>query len=154
MRGAHTRMAIRAATFLSLCLSGGALAQSPTTAQRDAIRQSCAADYRSLCASVPTGGRASLQCLQQNMSSLSPACQSAVGAISSGGGGAAPPAPPQAGHERRSTAAGRPMEACRGDFFRFCRGIRLGGGRGLMCLREHAADLSPSCQGALMALRR
>ena len=143
MRGAHTRMAIRAATFLSLCLSGGALAQSPTTAQRDAIRQSCAADYRSLCASVPTGGRASLQC-----------CQSAVGAISSGGGGAAPPAPPQAGHERRSTAAGRPMEACRGDFFRFCRGIRLGGGRGLMCLREHAADLSPSCQGALMALRR
>ena len=147
MRG--TRVLARSATFVSLCLSGAALAQTPTTARRNAIRQSCSADYQSLCASVPTGGRASLQCLQQNMSSLSPACQSAVGAISSGGGGA-----PAAGPTRPSTAAGRPMAACRGDFFRFCRGVQLGGGRGLMCLREHAADLSPSCQGALMALRR
>jgi hypothetical protein len=70
-------------------------AQQPTQAQRNAIRQSCASDYQAQCSGVPSGGMASLQCLQQHMASLSPACQSAVGAASgaggaSGGMGAAP----------------------------------------------------------------
>lgn len=46
------------------------------------------------------------------------------------------------------------MEACRADYFEFCRGIRPGGGRAMMCLREHAQELSPGCQESLMALRR
>ena len=57
------------------------LAQQPTDAQRSAIRSACRADYEANCSSVPPGGMASLQCLQQNMSKLSGACQSAVSAI-------------------------------------------------------------------------
>ena len=52
--------------------------QAPTDAQRTAIRSSCRADYQARCASIPPGGKASLQCPQKNMSSLSSGCQSAV----------------------------------------------------------------------------
>ena len=55
--------------------------QAPTDAQRSAIRAQCRADYEAHCASIPPGGRASLQCLQQNMSSLSSGCQAAVRAV-------------------------------------------------------------------------
>lgn len=69
------------AVFL-VCLSATpSLAQQPTDEQRSAIRSSCRSDYMAHCASVPPGGLASLQCLQQNMASLSAACKSAVNAI-------------------------------------------------------------------------
>ncbi|MGC2811034.1 MAG: hypothetical protein WA303_11720 [Bradyrhizobium sp.] len=58
-----------------------AFSQQPTDAQRSAIRAQCRADYQAHCASVPPGGMASLQCLQKNMSSLAPGCQSAVRAV-------------------------------------------------------------------------
>jgi hypothetical protein len=55
--------------------------QAPTNAQRSAIRSQCRADYQAHCATIPPGGKASLQCLQQNMSSLSSGCQAAVRAV-------------------------------------------------------------------------
>jgi outer membrane biosynthesis protein TonB len=55
--------------------------QAPTDAQRSAIRSQCRSDYQAHCASIPPGGAASLQCLQQNISSLSPSCQTAVRAV-------------------------------------------------------------------------
>src|SRR5580700_7659836 len=58
-----------------------AFSQAPTDAQRSAVRSQCRSDYEAHCASIPPGGRASLQCLQQNMSSLSPGCQTAVRAV-------------------------------------------------------------------------
>src|SRR6184192_4622436 len=58
-----------------------AFSQAPTEAQRDAIRSECRSDYEAHCSSVPPGGAASLQCLQKNMSSLAPGCQSAVRAV-------------------------------------------------------------------------
>src|SRR5712691_9302734 len=58
-----------------------AFSQAPTDAQRNAIRSECRADYEAHCASIPPGGEASLQCLQKNMSSLSPGCQGAVRAV-------------------------------------------------------------------------
>jgi hypothetical protein len=58
-----------------------AFAQQPTDAQRSAIRSACRSDYMAHCSSVPPGGMASLQCLQKNMSSLAPSCQSAVNAV-------------------------------------------------------------------------
>ena len=58
-----------------------AFSQAPTDAQRAAIRAECRADYEAHCASIPPGGMASLQCLQKNMSSLAPGCQSAVKAV-------------------------------------------------------------------------
>src|SRR6267378_43439 len=63
--------------------------QAPSDAQRSAIRSECRSDYEAHCASVPPGGAASLQCLQKNMSSLSPGCQTAVRAVE-------PPAAPKA----------------------------------------------------------
>src|SRR6267142_4912046 len=66
-----------------------AFSQAPTDAQRSAIRSECRSDYEAHCASVPPGGAASLQCLQKNMSSLSPGCQTAVRAVE-------PPAAPKA----------------------------------------------------------
>ena len=58
-----------------------ALAQAPTEAQREAIKSECRSDYVAHCSSIPPGGEASLQCLQKNMSSLAPGCQSAVRAV-------------------------------------------------------------------------
>src|ERR1700731_3617192 len=72
------------AASLGLVLFGVATpasSQSPTDAQRSAIRSQCRSDYQAHCASIPPGGAASLQCLQQNMSSLSPSCQTAVRAV-------------------------------------------------------------------------
>lgn len=56
-------------------------AQEISDAQRSAIRSACMMDYERHCMSVPPGGMASLQCLQQNMSSLSSTCQHAVSDI-------------------------------------------------------------------------
>src|SRR3977135_1212863 len=58
-----------------------AFSQAPTQAQRDAIKSECRSDYMAHCSSIPPGGEASLQCLQKNMSSLAPGCQSAVKAV-------------------------------------------------------------------------
>src|SRR4051794_2189844 len=88
----------RIVAVLLCCLAGQAAAQQPTQAQRDAIRQSCRSDYQSYCADVPSGGQASLQCLQQHQAELSPSCQSAVTAIGTqhapAASQAAPPAAP------------------------------------------------------------
>jgi hypothetical protein len=70
-------------TTIIFAVTTPAFSQAPTDAQRSAIRSECRADYETHCASVPPGGAASLQCLQQNMSNLSPACQTAVRAVES-----------------------------------------------------------------------
>lgn len=57
---------------------------TPTQAQQQAIRSSCQGDYRTYCASVPTGGAAALQCLEKNIASLSSPCQQAVKAATGG----------------------------------------------------------------------
>src|SRR5260221_6727080 len=87
--------ALCAATAI-FALAAPAFSQAPTDAQRNAIRSECRSDYEAHCASVRPGGAASLQCLQTNMSSLSPPCQAAVRAVK-------PPAAPKA--ESAPTAA-------------------------------------------------
>jgi hypothetical protein len=85
-----------------------ALAQQPTDAQRSAIRSACRSDYMAHCSSVPPGGLASLQCLQKNMSSLAPSCQSAVNAVakpSEPAASSAPPAPAPAPKAETPAAA-------------------------------------------------
>jgi len=81
--GTHSRMA--AYSFLTATslffLLAPAVAQQPTTAQRDAIRSNCRDDYEAHCASVPPGGKPALECLQKNMTALSASCQKAVSAI-------------------------------------------------------------------------
>jgi hypothetical protein len=88
-----------------------AIAQQPTQAQINAVRQSCRSDYMAHCSSVPPGGEASLACLQQNAAQASPQCQQALRAIGGQGtqgppAGAAASAPTQpAASARASTPA-------------------------------------------------
>src|SRR4051794_12618981 len=67
--------------MLSLVAVAPAFSQAPTQAQRDAIKSKCRSDYIAHCSSIPPGGEASLQCLQKNMSSLAPGCQTPVRAV-------------------------------------------------------------------------
>lgn len=68
-------------TLLVSVVSGPALAQAPTEAQREAVKTQCRSDYMAHCSSVPPGGAESLQCLAKNMASLSGSCQAAVRAV-------------------------------------------------------------------------
>ena len=157
-------------------IAGEAFAQQPTQAQTNAIRQSCRNDYMAHCASVPTGGAPALHCLQQHASSLSAACQQAVGAIKAPAPAAAkakvPPAkaapaqtvavpaetaapvaaPPAAkaptakSKKAQLAAIGR---ACGADYRIHCHGIPPGGGAAIGCLKRNAMTLSAPCQHAL-----
>lgn len=90
-------------------LIGPVAAQQPTTAQRDAVRSACRSDYEAHCASVPTGGKPALMCLQKNMASLSPDCQKAVNAI-----GKSSAAPTTAPKSSAATPAAPPAQAATG----------------------------------------
>jgi hypothetical protein len=146
--------------------AAGLAAQQPTQAQANAIRQSCRTDYQTHCASVPPGGSAALQCLQQNLASLSSSCQTAVSAVAGASpapaaagsapaapaqGNVPPPSPPPQMTMREQAALMR--NAWAGDFRAYCSGVRLGGGRALECLADHRESLSPTCQNALAAAR-
>src|SRR5262249_26208973 len=77
-----------------IALATPAFAQAPSEAQREAIKSNCRSDYMAHCSSIPPGGAASLQCLQQNMGSLSASCARAVKAV---GGPAETKSEPAAG---------------------------------------------------------
>jgi hypothetical protein len=175
---------VTALTFAALLLAGQTEAQQPTQAQSSAIRSACRSDYMTYCSSVPTGGMASLQCLQQNAGSVSAGCQQALSAVSGGGSSGAPPQQSGMGQSMGSPmgqSMGQPAAApsprpmppppppprqmsprqemailrgsCGFDFRRFCRGVQLGGGRGLACLKAYGPSLTPQCQSALLAMR-
>ena len=145
-------------------------AKKPDDAQVAAIRSACRSDYQKVCAGVPTGGSAALQCLEKNKSKVSAPCQQAVGAASAGAatsaaGGATPAAPaPAAPVGAPATAPApalvlRPMRpreelfvlrsACGGDVRSLCGGVQPGGGRIVQCLATRAASLSPACKEVL-----
>lgn len=60
-----------------LVLAAPARAQL-TDAQKDAMKANCRSDYMSNCMSVRPGGIEALQCLQKNVTKLSPSCQATV----------------------------------------------------------------------------
>ena len=138
-------------------------AKKPSSAQVAAIRSACRSDYQRVCAGVPTGGAAALQCLEKNKSKVSGNCEKAVSAAS---GGAATPAGAPAAAASASPAAAptpalvlRPMRpreilfvlrsACGGDVRALCAGVPAGGGRIIECLATQSASLSPACSDVL-----
>jgi len=158
-----------------------ALAQKPSQAQLNAMRQSCRSDYMAHCSSVPTGGAPALNCLKQNLSSLSPACQNAVKAIapdtpaaaaSAPAPRAAPPppapstpaapaaAPPPATTQPSSAGTSKPSgaqlrnvrQACGVEYRMHCAGIPPGGAASIACLKRNVTTLSGACQQALGAV--
>src|SRR5262245_45205159 len=91
---------------LVLCWSAGnAMAQQPTDAQKNAIRNNCRSDYMANCSSVTPGGIEALQCLQHNSAKLSAACRGAVAALTPRTAPAAPPAQPAAAPASSAPAA-------------------------------------------------
>jgi hypothetical protein len=158
-----------------------AFAQAPTQAQRDAIKSECRSDYMAHCSSIPPGGEASLQCLQKNMSSLAPGCQSAVKAVEApatpkaesapaaeavkpAAETAKPAAEPKtslpAAAAPKATAAKQPTSAqtsaissaCRSDYPKVCAGVPTGGAAALQCLEKNKAKLSANCEKAVAAM--
>ena len=136
--------------------------RQPSSAQIGAIRSACRSDYPKVCAGVPTGGAAALQCLEKNQSKVSAGCQRAVAAVS---GGAVPPAAGGTGVETAPAAEPpptlvlRPMlpreelfvlrSACGADVRALCAGVQPGGGRVVRCLAVQSASLSPACRSVL-----
>jgi hypothetical protein len=142
----------------------------PSSAQIAAIRSSCRSDYPKVCAGVPTGGAAALECLEKNKAKLSAACGKAVAAA--GGGGAAPaaasanatPAAATPGAAAAPAAEAAPLRlrpmlprevlfvarsACGADVRALCAGVPVGGGRIVECLASQPAALSPACREVL-----
>lgn len=141
-------------------------------AQLAAVRRACGADYRTHCHGIPPGGAASIDCLKRNARTLSAACQHALSGVAAAAKSKAAAAPAAAPTAAPAAAAAPPPPAepapllvspreemfilrtsCRGDYVRFCRGLRFGAGRVASCLHYNAASLSPPCQAALAALR-
>jgi hypothetical protein len=92
--------------MLVFCLcADAALAQQPTDAQKNAIRNNCRSDFMANCSSVTPGGIEALQCLQHNSAKLSAACRGAVAAIAPRSAPAASPAPPPSAPQPSTPAA-------------------------------------------------
>ncbi|PPQ14824.1 hypothetical protein CV770_34880 [Bradyrhizobium sp. AC87j1] len=148
-----------------------AAAKQPSSAQVTAVKSACRADYPKVCASVPPGGAAALECLEKNKARVSPACEKAVSAAAAGGGAAATAAPAGAAPAAAAPAAGaapaaapavivlRPLlpreelfilrSACSADIRKLCAGVAPGGGRIIQCISNRAASLSPACKDVL-----
>lgn len=136
----------------------------PSSTQLAAIKSACRGDYPKVCASVPPGGTAALECLERNKAKVSPACEKAVSAATGAGAAAAAPA---AGAPAAAPAAAptvivlRPMRpreelfvarsACGADIRTICAGVEVGAGRIMQCLASNAASLSPACKDVLTA---
>jgi hypothetical protein len=173
-----TRAATLGAVMITAIFASAApaLSQAPTQAQRDAIKSQCRSDYMAHCSSIPPGGEASLQCLQKNLSSLAPGCQSAVKAVEapvapkaeaapaekkteSAPAEAAKPATETAAAKPAATAAKQPSSAqisairsaCRSDYPKVCAGVPTGGAPALQCLEKNKAKLSAGCEKAVAA---
>src|SRR3954453_15862043 len=180
MTDTFRREAVSFALFTTLaCIAvAPAFSQAPTEAQRSAIRSECRSDYEANCASVPPGGAASLQCLQQNMSKLSSSCQCAVRAVETAPAPKAETAPPPADAKpataakpatettapqspsKPAGAAAKPSQAqltairsaCRSDYQKSCSGVPPGGAAALQCLERNKSKVSASCQQAVEAV--
>src|SRR6186713_2099932 len=132
LKHASTRSALLAAAFFATAT--GAFAQAPTDAQKSAIRSACRSDFMARCSSVKPGGVEAYQCLQKNMSSLSPGCQTAVRAVEPAAAPkteAAPAAKPAAAPVPKAAAPKQPSSAqlaaiksaCRGDYPKVCASV-------------------------------
>jgi hypothetical protein len=133
--------------------------KQPSRAQVSAIRAACRTDYPNVCAGVPTGGAAALQCLENNKAKLSANCQKAVAAATGATAAPAVAGAPPADAAAPPVLVLRPMlpreelfvlrSACGADVRALCGGVAPGGGRIIQCLAVRAESLSPECRGVL-----
>lgn len=89
----------------------------------------CAGDIATFCKGVKPGEGRIEACLKEHQNDLSGACKDHIAKIAAKGSDVA--------------------TSCRGDIAKYCKEVKPGGGRMLLCLKEHAADLSAECKEAL-----
>jgi outer membrane biosynthesis protein TonB len=83
----------------------------PSEAQVAAIKSNCRSDFMSKCWGVPRGGKEAMQCLKNNMASVSPGCQQALKAITAAAPAKAPSAAPAAKPESAPAPEAQPSPA-------------------------------------------
>ena len=88
-----------------------ASAQQPTSEQISAIRASCRSDFMSNCTGVKPGTRDALECLKRNAAKVSPACKTALDAISPRPTESAAPAPAKTAPPSSAAAPPAPAAA-------------------------------------------
>ena len=118
-----------AAALLAATAAWPAAAQQPEPPR---IADACRTDLAAHCAGIERGKGGRAECLRQNEAKLSPGCASAL----------------KWAQQLRETA----RTACRDDRVRFCKGVRVGGGSVMACLREKQAELSKPCADAIASL--
>ena len=160
------------AALLLVGISTTLAAQQPTEEQRAAVRTACRSDFIANCSSVEPGTKAALMCLVGNEAKLSPACRTAVNAITAKSAapahapppaaaeapppaaapdGPAPQAPPKAAaQEPKGDQLSAVRQACTlNDFIAHCSWIKPDSPEILLCLKANVAALSPPCQAAV-----
>jgi hypothetical protein len=136
-------------------------AQNVTQAERDAIRSACRSDFISNCSGVEPGGREALECLRQNDAKLSAPCKSAVATLTQkpepGTGESAATTPKSPAVETAAQTSQtqddqlkKIRQACTiDDLMAHCSWIAPSSPEVVLCLKANAAELSPSCRGAV-----
>ena len=130
----RTRCAPLAGALLLAAASGApAAAQQPLAEQ---VLKGCASELGDHCQSVTPGEGRLLACLYAHGDKLSGQCEFALydAAVRL---------------ERAISALTYVASECRGDIESLCAGVQMGEGRIAHCLRDHAAELSASCDRAL-----
>ena len=89
----------------------------------------CAGDVQTFCSQVQPGQGRILQCLKQNIESLSQGCKDRILEVAQQIAGA--------------------NQACHDDILTFCPGVQSGGGQIVQCLKANQALLSPECAAAM-----
>ena len=111
-------------------------ADTPDTAREgrrgNGLRRACRNDIGQFCPDAVAGAGGKRQCLEANLTKLSPNCQSAVTQL-----------------RQRQAQIG---QACRGDVQTLCKDVTPGRGAKLQCLRQKSAEVSPACAQALASV--
>ena len=89
----------------------------------------CAGDVETFCSGVQPGQGSIVQCLKQNIESLSQGCKDRILEVAEQAAGA--------------------NQACQDDILTFCPGVPAGGGQVAQCLKANQALLSPQCAAAM-----
>ena len=101
-----------------------------TVASAEQTARPCREDAAKLCQDVKPGHGAIARCLKEHSNDLSPACKSNMAKAKA----------------KARKKAGEFKKACSDDAKKVCEGVKPGGGRILKCLKQHEAELSPSCK--------
>jgi hypothetical protein len=141
-------MLIRLALMTTILIAAPALAQTPASPPNSAqqppsvaaVIDTCQADLKTVCGSEPFQVDRLTQCVRQNRTRLSPACQALW------------PEAAQAGGDDVRSATRAMGRACAADTQSHCDGDR--GSKLRECLRKNSDKLSEACRTAFGDLTR